>query len=72
VTTQDRPGLLFRLANALQQLGLRISLAKINTEGTLVADVFYVNDENDSKLTDPARVEQLKQRILHALGDSEV
>jgi [protein-PII] uridylyltransferase len=70
VTTQDSPGLLFRLANTLQQLGLRISLAKINTEGTLVADVFYVTDEHDSKLTDPARVEQLRKRIVHALGDT--
>jgi [protein-PII] uridylyltransferase len=68
VTTQDAPGLLFRLANTLQRSGLRISLAKINTEGTLVADVFYVTDENGAKLTDPARVEQLKQRILSALG----
>ncbi|MBN1606874.1 MAG: [protein-PII] uridylyltransferase [Polyangiaceae bacterium] len=68
VTTQDAPGLLFRLANTLQRSGLRISLAKINTEGTLVADVFYVTDENGAKLADPARVEQLKRRILTALG----
>jgi [protein-PII] uridylyltransferase len=67
VTTQDAPGLLFRLANTLQLSGLRISLAKINTEGTLVADVFYVTDENGAKLTDPARVESLKQGILAAL-----
>lgn len=71
VTTQDAPGLLFRLANALQLSGLRISLAKINTEGTLVADVFYVTDENGAKLADPVRVEELKRRIMAALDGKQ-
>jgi [protein-PII] uridylyltransferase len=64
ITTQDRPGLLYGLASALQREGLTISLAKINTEGQRVADVFYVTDANGSKLMSPEQVERLKQRIV--------
>ena len=32
------------IASALHELGLSIALSKINTEGTKVADVFYVNE----------------------------
>ena len=69
IATRDRLGVLFRLARALQQEGLTISLAKINTEGDRVADVFYVAGEGGAKLTDPARVEHLKGRILATLDD---
>jgi [protein-PII] uridylyltransferase len=63
VTTRDRPGLLFWLANTLQQAGLSIALAKINTEGLRVADVFYVCDREGRKVGDPARVEEIRARI---------
>jgi [protein-PII] uridylyltransferase len=68
VTTGDRPGLLFDLAHCLQVFGLRISLAKINTEGTLVADVFYVSDATGGKLTDPESIEELRSRLLGAVA----
>lgn len=64
VITQDRPGLLFWLSHSLQELGLTISLAKINTEGMQVADVFYVTDKNGAKLSEPSRIEALKTRIV--------
>ncbi len=63
VTARDRPGLLFALSRCLQLAGLRIALAKINTEGTAVADVFYVAEEDGTKVTDRARIEELKRRI---------
>src|SRR5262249_12993580 len=44
VLARDRPGLLFTIADALHRLGLSIAVAKINTEGTRVADVFYVSE----------------------------
>ncbi len=50
VLTKDRPGLLFTLAQALHELSLTIHVAKINTEGTRVADVFYVSEIDGSKL----------------------
>jgi [protein-PII] uridylyltransferase len=71
VTTRDRPGLLFWLSNTLQEAGLAISLAKINTEGTRVADVFYVTDTSGAKLEEPARIEELKRRILSTIAELE-
>jgi hypothetical protein len=32
-----------------------------------VVDVFYVKDENDGKVDDPKRVEQIKSEILSVL-----
>jgi [protein-PII] uridylyltransferase len=71
VTTRDQLGLLFWLSNALQSVGLTISLAKINTEGTQVADVFYVTDSNGAKVTDPSRIEEIQSRILATVARLE-
>src|SRR5205823_4874287 len=53
VLTADRPALLFTLAQALQELGITINVAKINTEGSRVIDVFYVSEADGQKLTVP-------------------
>jgi len=71
VATRDRQGLLFRLATAIQAEGLTISLAKINTEGDRVADVFYVEDADGAKLLEAARIESLKNRIRAAIRELE-
>jgi [protein-PII] uridylyltransferase len=71
ITTRDQLGLLFWLAHALQSLGLTISLAKINTEGTQVADVFYVTEAGGAKVVDPARIEEIKSRILTTVARLE-
>jgi [protein-PII] uridylyltransferase len=60
---------LFWLANTLQEAGLTIGLAKINTEGTSVADVFYVTDATGAKVNDPERIEDVKSRILSTLAE---
>ena len=71
VTTKDQLGLLFWLANTLVHLDLQISLAKINTEGTQVADVFYVTDTSGAKITAPERIEEVKSRILATIAHIE-
>jgi len=68
VLTQDRPGLLFMLAQELHALGLSISLAKINTEGTRVIDVFYVTEASGEKVTGAARCDEIRARLLASLG----
>jgi [protein-PII] uridylyltransferase len=63
VFTRDRVGLLHEIARTLHQLDLTIALAKVNTEGQSVADVFYVADADGKKVDDPDRVARL-QRVL--------
>ncbi len=66
VLTKDRPGLLCTLARALHRLSLVISIAKINTEGTRVADVFYVTETDGSKVK-AERVEAIRQGLYETL-----
>ena len=64
VFTRDRIGLLHEIARTLHQLDLTIALAKVNTEGQSVADVFYVSDSEGKKVHDSDRLKRL-QRVLY-------
>ena len=66
VFAKDRPGLLYSLARALHGLGLSIALSKINTEGTKVADVFYVNELDGSKVAPGPRFKAIREALLEA------
>ena len=67
VLTKDRAGLLFTLAQVLYELGLTITVAKINTEGSRVADVFYVTETDGRKLDPGARTQEVRERLFNAL-----
>jgi len=67
VFAKDRPGLLYSLARAMKDLGLSIALSKINTEGTKVADVFYVNELDGSKVAPGARFKAVREALLAAV-----
>lgn len=67
VFAKDRPGLLYSLARALHGLGLGIALSKINTEGTKVADVFYVNELDGSKVEPGPRFKAIREVLLAAV-----
>lgn len=67
VFTRDRPGLLYVLASTFRDLGLSIELAKINTEGTRVADVFYVCEPDGAKIRTDARADEVRASIAAAL-----
>jgi [protein-PII] uridylyltransferase len=71
VFTRDRPGLLFTLANALHELGLSIGVAKINTEGHRVADVFYVTEADGSKILPGVRILEVRTRLLEVLEQTQ-
>jgi [protein-PII] uridylyltransferase len=70
VLTKDRPGVLYALAEAMHKLGLTISVAKINTEGTKVVDVFYVTAADGTKLQ-PDRLEDARKGLLSALSPAQ-
>jgi UTP:GlnB (protein PII) uridylyltransferase len=67
VISRDRPGLLFVLSHTLQQAGLSIWFAKINTEGERVIDVFYVSDAQRRKLVAPGEIARVQQAIRGAV-----
>jgi [protein-PII] uridylyltransferase len=69
VFAKDRPGLLYSLAKALHELGLGIALSKINTEGTKVADVFYVNELDGSKVAPGVRFKAIREALLGAVAE---
>jgi [protein-PII] uridylyltransferase len=68
IITRDRPGLLFTLAQAMHELSLTIHVAKINTEGARVADVFYVSETDGKKLARGERTREVRAFLLAALG----
>jgi [protein-PII] uridylyltransferase len=68
VLTRDRPGLLFAIADAVYRTGLSIAVAKINTEGTRVADVFYVSEADGSKVARGARAKAVQDAVEAALA----
>ena len=67
VFTEDRIGVLFTITYGLHRLGLSIHVAKISTNVDQVADVFYVTDESGGKVTEPARVEAIRQSLVRSL-----
>jgi [protein-PII] uridylyltransferase len=70
VFAKDSVGLLYRLANALHGLGLSIALSKINTEGTRVADVFYVRELDGSKVARGPRYKEIQEVLVRAVEGS--
>ena len=52
------------------ELRLSIALSKINTEGTRVADVFYVSELDGSKVAPGARHQQIHDALVRAVESS--
>ena len=71
VNGRDRPGLLYDVTRALTECGLQITTAKISTFGERVVDVFYVKDVFGMKVEHERKQEQIKTRLLEALGGAE-
>ena len=68
VETQDRPGLGYRVAKALADLGLNILSAKLATERNhQVFDVFYVQTREGEKVTSSFQMTEVLERLRSAL-----
>ena len=59
------------MSDALYRLGLSIAVAKINTEGMRVADVFYVRERDGGKITPGKRSAEVHRRLVEALEGLE-
>ncbi len=71
VFTDDFPGLLHCVTDALFSCKLDIWVAKIATKVDQVVDVFYVRDFDGQKVDTPEQEAMIKETILSALADTE-
>ena len=71
VLCPDRPGLLAVIGHIFVDMGIRLHNAKITTLGENVEDVFFITDNLDQPLHDPALIDNLQSRIRTRL-DAEV
>jgi [protein-PII] uridylyltransferase len=67
VFADDRLGLLYSIARTLFDLEVSIASAKISTRLDQGVDVFYVTDRTGTKITDEARLEAVRERLLKAI-----
>ncbi len=70
VNGRDRPGILFGLSKAVTDAGLRIATAKITTYGERVVDVFYVKDIFGLKMTNEAKLEEIREALMTVMDTS--
>ncbi|MGZ6142019.1 MAG: ACT domain-containing protein, partial [Myxococcales bacterium] len=75
VITQDRPGLLHTIADALHRAGVSIEVARIATEGNRATDAFYLRDVSAArspartgKISDAARRAEVVQAVQGAIA----
>jgi len=68
VNAQDRPALLFSLANAMFQSKVTVHSAHVATYGERAVDTFYVTDLLGGKIESKARLQTLERRLLEAAG----
>jgi len=71
VYTQDRTGVLFRIAYCLHKLDFSIHLAKISTNVDQVADVFYVTENDGTKVENKGRLEHVRDTLYGELSEAD-
>ena len=67
VEAPDRLGLLYDLLQAIADAGLNLTEAAIGTEKDRAIDTLHVTGLDGQKITEPARLEELRQRLEEAL-----
>lgn len=67
----NQVGLLHRIAVAIAELRIEIHFAKIDTHLDQIADIFYVTEEDGSKIQDESRQEAIRSRLLQVVDDED-
>ncbi|MFA7553381.1 MAG: [protein-PII] uridylyltransferase [Spongiibacteraceae bacterium] len=69
VLTPDRPGLLARIGKIFLDFGIQLQNAKIATLGERVEDLFFITDNNQQPIDDPALCEAIQKAICKQLDE---
>ncbi len=71
VRADDRLGLLYDLTRTIADVGLEVYISKASTALDQVTDTFYLKERDGRKMSDAARMELLRVRLLAAIdGES--
>jgi [protein-PII] uridylyltransferase len=71
VVAQDRPGLLYQIAEAFDKCDIKLHNAKVATFGARIEDIFIVTDRSDRPVTDQEKRENIRQHILSRLDNGK-
>lgn len=71
VTATDRPGMLSRIASALECSNVQLHSAKIATLGDKVEDTFSITGSDGQRITDHGVLNELSQSICDSLDSDE-
>ncbi|MFQ5427712.1 MAG: [protein-PII] uridylyltransferase [Thermodesulfobacteriota bacterium] len=67
INTENKPGLLYDITNAIAELGLYINIARISTKGSKATDIFYVKDIFGQKVYGEKKLNKIKNTIYEAI-----
>ena len=67
IRAADRPGLLYQITHAMNELKLDIERAIISTEAYGVVDVFYVTDLEYNKIHDESARNKIREKLMAAI-----
>jgi [protein-PII] uridylyltransferase len=70
VFTHDRPGLLYVVTRTLFELQLSVARAKIGTFLDQVVDVFYVTDQQNRKIQEEDRLDEIRRRMMEVIDSA--
>jgi len=71
VIAQDRPGLLYQIAEVFDQCDIKLHNAKVATFGARIEDIFIVTDLANKPITDGEQQNNIRQYIIDRLDYSQ-
>ncbi len=71
IQARDQIGLLFRLAKTISTHGFDITFARIGTERGIAIDTFYIEDNAHVAVTDPQRLQDLREALTQVISPAE-
>ena len=71
VIAQDRPGLLYQIAEVFDKCDIKLHNAKVATFGARIEDIFFVTDLANKPITDSKQQNKIRQQILDRLYSTQ-
>jgi [protein-PII] uridylyltransferase len=71
VIAQDRPGLLYQIAEVFDRCDIKLHNAKVATFGARIEDIFIVTDLGNKPITDSEQQERIRQNIIDRIDSPE-